>query len=66
MLGHQLVFVHEGPASNGDASAALSHMSVATHGRLVVVGGCTVSPQSEVVGTAMTTLEAKMMLDLGA
>jgi len=33
--------------------------------RLAIVGGCMVSPQSEVVGTSMTTSETKTMLDLG-
>ncbi len=33
--------------------------------RLVVVGGCTVSPQSEVSGAALTPAETKKMLDLG-
>ena len=33
--------------------------------RLVVVGGCTVSPQSEVLGTALTPAETKKILDLG-
>ena len=33
--------------------------------RLVVVGGCTVSPQSEVLGTALTPAETKKILDFG-
>jgi len=63
--GHKIILVHEGRNTNSETNVAHSHMALAAHGRLAVVGGCTVSPQSEVVGTAMTSTETKMILDLG-
>lgn len=63
--GHKIILVCEGKNTNTDTNATHSHMNKAVRGRLAVVGGCTVSPQSEVVGTAMTSQEIKTMLDLG-
>jgi len=63
--GHKLIAIREGKNTNTDTNASHAHMSVAHRGRLAVVGGCTVSPQSEVVGMAMSSQEIKSMLDLG-
>ncbi len=48
----------------GHAMVALHNPNV-QESRLCVVGGCCVSPQSEVFGTAATPEEIKRMLDLG-
>ena len=64
--GHKIIVIRESRSADDVYANSQSHMTRAAHGRLAVVGGCTVSPQSEVVGTAMTSAETKMMLDLGS
>ena len=48
--GHQMVMLHNPSVRES---------------RLCIVGGCSVSPNSEVFGTALTPAESKRMLDLG-
>ena len=55
--GHQIIALHEPYRSEFQDKPVPP--------RLVVVGGCTVSPQSEIFGTALTPAETKHMLDLG-
>lgn len=50
--GHRVIVLHE-------------PMQTFTEPRIAIVGGCTVSPQSEVQGAALTAAETKQMLDLG-
>jgi hypothetical protein len=55
--GHQLVILHE--------PSRMEFEEKEPPPRLAVMGGCTVSPQSEITGTDLTPEEHKHMLDLG-
>lgn len=56
--GHKLVVLHEPHRTEFEERPRQP--------RMIVVGGCTVSPQSEVEGSNLTPAEHKRMLDLGA
>lgn len=56
--GHKLVILHEPSRTEFEDQPRQP--------RMILVGGCTVSPQSEVEGSNLTPAEHKRMLDLGA